>query len=351
MRYIVDVGQHQADRIAELVNEGKYQSVAQFILAAIENQIYIEGSPDVKLTYENKEDGFSSTVAGKYETKFNTQENDIISVKNIKGGPQIVPAPKFSDLVASTYNMEEERCWLWGQSNKIFPVKIGLRVLYKLLGSEQWIDLDDYREKAALIASSFGTKIRLYEKRNHRTRDERISAGLPMEKEFKSIHRYKNHFLAYMRKDEKLDGPMPFLKFVNLKKTERGRVVIGLTEYGASFARIENPIVDAGSFEKSFGDKEIEFYLEHITKNVRGECFAFKWVLTRVRDGISNGDSLNKSLSEEMKSFWKGVTPAVVNTQRAGLMARMFELGLLNKKKQGVAVTYVVSKSGQKFLA
>ena len=44
--------------------------------------------------------------------------------------------------------MGEEQNWLWGQINKILPMKIGLRVLYCVLGNEQWINLERFREEA-----------------------------------------------------------------------------------------------------------------------------------------------------------------------------------------------------------
>jgi len=40
----------------------------------------------------------------------------------------------------------------------------------------------------------------------------------------------------------------------------------------------------------------------------------------------------------------------VINTQRAGLMARMFELGLIEKEKDGVKVSYKISNRGMRFL-
>ena len=109
------------------------------------------------------------------------------------------------------------------------------RVLHALIRSEKGIELEEYRNKTADIAAGFGTTIRRYEDKRNKMRDERISAGLPDEEEFKSKVRYKSHFLAYMRRDETLDAAMPYLRFVNLNKDERGRVLIGLTEPGLNF--------------------------------------------------------------------------------------------------------------------
>lgn len=348
MRYLVDLTQKQADEITKLINVGKYQTVAQFILTAIENQIYIENTGSEPL---------SSIVAARKDSDI-LNKSDLIVTKDsrnialveIKSQPKTVAAPTFSELAASLYKTKEENCWLWGQTNKIFPVKIGLRALYTIIGSEQWLYLEEYKEKAANIAAGYGTAIRKYEDKKNKLRDERISAGLPDEKEFKSKFRYKGHFLAYMRKDGKLDGAMPFLRFVNLNKDEKGKIFIGLTESGLNFARIENPVIDRNDFEKSFSPTEIDFYLDYISKNVKGETSAIKWVLNKIMNGINDRNSINKELSREIAPSWGETSEAVVNTQRAGLMARMFELGLIDKKKDGITVTYIITDTGRKFL-
>lgn len=347
MRYVVDITQAQADIIGKMLATGKYQNVAQFISTAIENQIHIETC----------DTAYVSTRASKVIINSDSPFPDVISpnvssiaMTKIKSQPKVVSMPKFSDLSASLWGADERQCWLWGQTNKILPVKIGLRILYTRLGTEQWIDLEEYKNDAADIAANIGTAIRKYEDKKGKLRDERISAGLPDEKEFKSKLRYKGHFLAYMRKDEKLEGAMPFLRFVNLNKDEKGRIFIGMTEPGLAFASLDNPVIDHSNFDKNFSDKEIDFYLEYIAKHIKGESEAIIWLLNKILKGINNRDSINIELSRDLGSAWKKPSSAVINTQRAGLMARMFEMGLIEKEKKGVEVTYIISMRGKKFL-
>jgi predicted transcriptional regulator len=54
-------------------------------------------------------------------------------------------------------------------------------------------------------------------------------------------------------------------------------------------------------------------------------------------------------LKKEFGGIW-AASDAVINTQRAGLMARMFELGLIEKEKDGVKVNYKISDKGKSFL-
>ena len=172
---------------------------------------------------------------------------------------------------------------------------------------------------------------------------------MPDEKESKSKARYKSHFLAYMRKDGTLDGAMSYLRFVNLNKDEKGKVLIGLTEPGLNFAKFDNPVLDLVDFEKSFNENEVDFYLDHISKNVKGESSAIKWLLKKLTNGLNGREEINEEIKKEFGQIWQA-SDAVINTQRAGLMARMFELGLIEKEKDGVKVSYKISNRGRIFL-
>lgn len=347
MRYVIDITQKQAEEIENFIKKGRYNSFAQFITTAVENQIYIEKSE----IHEEKFESRNKRNENVAQPDLNIRSENRISIAEIKSQPKPVSMPTFQQLSCFTQKFEEDKCWLWGQINKIFPMKIGLRVLYATLDSEQWTDLEEYRNKAGDIAAEFGTTIRRYEDKKNKMRDEKISAGLPGEKEFKSKVRYKSHFLAYMRKDGTLDGAMPYLRFVNLNKDEKGRILIGLTEPGLNFAKLDNPVLDLVDFEKSFNEKEVDFYLDHISKNVKGEHSAIKWLLNILSNGLKEREEINKELKKEFGQIW-GSSDAVFNTQRAGLMARMFELDLIDKDKKGVgpSVIYKITDHGKKFL-
>jgi hypothetical protein len=345
MRYVVDITQKQAEEIESLIKRGQCKSFAQFITTAIENQIYIENSEVGEEKFENR----NKKINNVSQPDVIIKDEDKITILEIKSLPKLVSIPTFQQLSCFSQKIEEEKCWLWGQVNKILPLKIGLRVLYAIIGSEQWIELEDYRNKAADIAAEFGTIIRKYEDKKNKMRDERISAGLPDEKEFKSKVRYKSHFLANMRKDGTLDGAISYLRFVNLDKDEKGKILIGLTEPGLNFAKLDNPVIDHQDFETSFNEKEVDFYLDHISKNVKGENSAMKWLLQKLTNGLKGREQINKELEKEFGQDWKA-SEAVINTQRAGLMARLFELRLIEKEKDGVKVSYKISNRGMNFI-
>ncbi len=152
-----------------------------------------------------------------------------------------------------------------------------------------------------------------------------------------------------MRKDGTLDGAMPYLRFVNLNKDEKGKVLIGLTDPGLNFAKLNNPVLDFADFEKSLNENEADFYIDHISKNVQGERNATKWLLYKLAIGLKDREEINNELKREFGQIW-GASDAVINTQRAGLMSRMFELGLIEKEKEGIKVIYNISNRGMRFL-
>jgi len=342
MRYLVDLSQQQAESIQRLMQAGKYPSVAQFISAAVENQIHIEN--DIGTVPVTKEaNGFDA------KNHFTPLVGLQASLTVIKGKPQTVNPPNFSELAASSYGISEDKSWLWGQTNKLLPVKVGLRALYSFVDDSQWADLEEFRKIAANIAANLGSTIKQYEKEKNKKRDDRISAGLPDNDNFKSKERYKSHFLGYMRKDGLMEGAMPFLRFVNLNRNDKGVVCIGLTKAGLQFAKLDNPSIK-GTFDKSFSEEEINLYLEHISKNVPGESNAIIWLLRKLKEGVIERTKLNSEIKQGFGKIWKDASDAVINTQRAGLMARMFELELINKAKEGITVSYGISEKGEKFL-
>lgn len=373
MRYIVEVSESRADAINSLISGGRYKSVGQFIATAIENQIYLEESePTTKgVTSTANTDKSSRSDHRRHARLFEPKPLTIIKKSHDESGypetntsvilklpiqkawPATVSMPRFDQLASYLSQNGENNAWLWGQINKILPVKVGLRVLYLLLvDSGESVELEEFRDKAADVAFALGDMIREQEDKRGKKRDERISAGLPTGDEpFKSKTRYKSHFLGYMRKDSRLDGAMSLLKLVNMHKDSRGRVLIGVTEAGADFARLENPPIDLSDLEHSLAQKEVEFYLQHIQKNVPGEFQAIQWLLKTISGGITLREEINKKLKEKMGNVWRA-SDAVINTQRAGLSSRASELGLIDTEKSGngAGVIYRITDRGKTFL-
>lgn len=347
MKYLIDLSQRQVQKIQHFLNTGQYQSPTQFIITAIENQFALEEGEELAEGFEAKNQMANfHTVNNPLHITRVLEAYRIVDMDNLYS---VLPSPKFDQLVLSTQKLPEKDTWIWGQLNKIFPVKIGLRILQKNLGSNQSIDLNDFLETAAKEAAEIGKIIREYEKKNSKDRNDKISAGLPQVSDEKSQSRYKYQFLAYQRKDGLLDGAMALLKFCNLEK-RGGKTLIGLTEKGEKFSNEINPVLDKGDLDNALSKEEIGFYLSHVESNVISEAIALKWLLSKINIGINERSQINKELTKDYGQIWK-TTEAVINTQRSGLTARAYELGLLEKEKSGIYVTYKITEDGLKYLS
>jgi hypothetical protein len=72
--------------------------------------------------------------------------------------------------------------------------------------------------------------------------------------------------------------------------------------------------MDEDNFDKSLSQEEINFYLDHVKNYVKGEFAGIKWILTKIKQGVKDRESLNRELKKEFAGLWDA-SDAVVNTQ------------------------------------
>lgn len=340
VRYLIDLLNNKNEKIQDIIKQGKYQNVAEFINAAIENQLYLENSSNLVL------EEYSPNVKN-LENKTIIEESDLISLlsRDIGNIETINPPENNRIIFPSRREGSDANTWIWGQINKIFPIKIGLRVLGNMIkqNKEPSVDIDTFTQKASDVARWLGFKLLVMENKEKRKREGRISLGLPIgEPKYTSETRYKNHFLISVRRDGMLDGALARYKFININKNNK-KPSIGITKDGLKYALLENPIIDKNKYSVSLSDEEKDFYIKHIASKIPGEYKAIKWILSIIKKGTNRREDINRALGEKY-SEW---SEPIVNTQRAGLMARMFELGLLDREKHGVKVIYKNSVKGE----
>lgn len=344
MKYIVDISQKHADAIQKLLDKGAYGSLTQFVGASIENQLILEENESGPMTPFNIPKGFQIIENSGSKTTGVFSDFEKYRLVNIPNHETTIKAPEFANLVFKSQDIPEHQAWIWGQVNKIFPVKLGVRILHQLLADKQSIELNEFLEAATKKAVAYGEKIRVYEKQEGKIRDEKISAALPSSDE-KSRTRYKFQFLVYPRKDGLLDGAMALMRFCNIYMDKK-KQMIGITEAGLQFSSINNPAIDENNLDRSLSEEESLFYLTHAKESMKGEYEAIKWMLQQIESGKNERETLNEAIAKNFDKVWKA-TPAVINTQRAGLTARIYELGLIGKEKNGIYVKYGVSDFGK----
>jgi hypothetical protein len=341
MRYIVDIKEASVNSINKLINEGKYKNMVEFINVAIENQIYIEYTDINEVAEPVKY--YSSLSHDKTSKTENLNHFD--STKKMSYSKILtVPMPEINHTSLVVNNNHLKSIWLWGQINKILPIKIGLRSLVNMVNEEGWTDFENFREFATNNALNISENLRRYEESLKKKREERISTGLPTKEKYKSSDRYKYHFLAFLRNDELIDGALGVLRFINFKKEDK-KVLIGITQQGLKFAQLDNPVLDNNNFDRSLSEQEIDFYLRHTQKYVVNEWNAICWLIGKIGMNGTKREIINSEIEKEFQHKWE-CSIEYINTQRAGLMSRMNELGLIETVKSGIYVTYHLSKIG-----
>ena len=152
--------------------------------------------------------------------------------------------------------------------------------------------------------------------------------------------------MASFTKQGSLTGLPIELKLAHRDQSRTPRIL--LTEAGWHFAEMRNPILDEGKNgrQSKFSIEEIEFLLAHIRSRVPAEAFAYKVVLEAISQGAKTPDKLDDALEEYVpKRDEKPFTRAFLTTQRAGVVSRMIDLGLVQRIRDGINVTYAATKT------
>jgi len=344
MRYIIDLPPTLADGMNKQVRERKYKSPQEFILAAIENQLYIESQA-------------LNEAAGVADSQVAAVSVASPSQPPMKTVAPITPPDLLSrDLdgvkTVALGTLEKPKD-LWGQYNRFFPVKIVARVAANLAKQydADFVPLWELQEKAAEIARDLGKVIERKDKQLGRKRGTIISAGLPVGRDTdKATLRFKNQSVGYVAGTKEsgywVEGAAPTLKFLEMVKDEKNSVRVGITLFGLNFASLSNSVIDIHDYSASLSPEEIDFLLEHITSEIPGEAKLMHLILSNVKKGVATPEALNG----KVKAFYPKQTDNEVVSMRAGAVSRICELGLLEREKEGVKVTYVLTERGEKHL-
>lgn len=320
VRILVDIPTNKAEEIAKLIRRGKYNSFQDFIIAAVDNQTYLEENPNPVQSSSDETTRPTSRVA----------------------------MPTGSSLLGSyTFPIVEEpqpdRLYLtklWALHNRLFPVKLTVRVLANLLQEtsmpEGYLSAETLYQAVTSEAVRFGKTLGKYEKQNKLA--SRVSVGLPNGTAEKSLERFRNSFVGNVvhrqgQSTELLDGAPGILRFVNFMRDKSGTLLVGLTRAGLSFAELRNPILDDQNYSTPLSIQEADYYLAHIESKVPAELEVCQVLLRAISEGKSTPNALTQVGDED---------PAV----KASQVSRLVELGLLERKRSGQRVSYELTPRG-----
>jgi hypothetical protein len=368
----IDISQRTKDELDRLLAAGNYRDYSEAVSLAVANQLLLHSHsaenttkaavPELIAKGQQPSQGKTLNIPVAESQKGPLVPELFLELGSEKKIQNLAPYPEDSFAVGQEVPVDQ---WIFGQHNKLLPVKATCRALARLMtaeGGQSNLALAKTASEIASEAVKLGDYFRYFDERYGAHRDDALSFAFPYSDSpngDKSRLRYANQFVASLTKQGTLAGLPIELKLVNRDQSRTPQIL--LTEAGWLFATMRNPILDDHNHQASkhqvfnaggvilgqrrkFSDEEIEFLLAHIRSQVPAEAFAYKVVLEAITQGANTPDKLDDALEVYLpKRDEKPFTRAFLTTQRAGVVSRMADLGLIQRIRDGIKVTYTTT--------
>lgn len=366
MKVVIEVPDSLVERIRLAVESGEYDDVREFVSNALEHQLEREATEQnkVKTLQEAVASGeavqtpATSSESGEVEIADDSSNEDNASSPSRAVNQSIALTERHQyDNLETVQSPDSDRLDagpLWGQYNRLFPVKLVVRCLVNELlradrdTSSGWINLPPFAKQVAETARTVGHHIADFDEQFGRKRGEKLATGLPIgEDSEKSLDRFQTHFIGRAEHGGELTGAPPHLLLTNMIQEERGQ--IGVTDAGRKFASLRNPLLDRGFDEdRSLSPEECRFYVTHV-REARPEEFE---AMQKVAQAIEEGDNRPDALTARVAYLDPTWSNSQAKTIRAGLTSRMYELGLVERRRVGQRGTaYELTAEGDALLS
>jgi hypothetical protein len=349
----------------DLIESGQYNGYEEVLVSALQNlhtlQREVSKKGAVFLDHAQSDQATSIRGAGLRQMQI-----DNISYVSTQGVPKrfqsadILASPPISLATLSDDRKDFGRSipaneWGFGQHNKLFPAKANVRALSNLvLEKKRPLEPHATRQEIAERASSLGDYLRALDEHHGLTREQKLGTAFPTSDNAKSRIRYANQFVVSLNKNDKPSGLLFDYKFLDTVQS-RSKVCVLPTEAAWEFARLPNPILDetgGTDLPKRFSPEEVAFLLTHIRSHVPNERFAVGFILMAVEAGFDNPSKLDAEIVRQLPPHKPAdLTASFLSSQRAGVISRMSDLGLIERMHQGVRVIYLVTELGSAFLS
>ena len=327
------------EKIENLIKDGKYNDLYQFIKIAINNQLQEEKSGIVET------EDFEKKPIGPTLRKI-TEEAQQQLARLLSDVPL-----EESELAIIPSSL------IWNFYNRFFPLKIVVRQLGLMLaGAEKWIDLWIVQDQAFIYAEETSDILKEYEDEKNIPRNEKLSTGLPLpsfelrglrksekkkreKKLVASRLRFQEQFVGrFIKKDSRFKGAC-FEMGLMRAKIEDDKCFVSLTELGREFAIMINPILDNDDYSKAFSKDEVELILEKIIPKFKLEKIIVDKILDELKNTELTSDDIDKIFESEKKNYYinlkvpsEQVTKLLysITQERVATMGRLSELRVVD---------------------
>ncbi len=345
MKFVVDLPHTLYDRLRELVGDGDASQVARFIRIAIENQLELETGDEGPLARTQRTTGsvLSAVSPGERDARLRKASADHEATAAVWDG--LRSRELKLDTVRASAPKHLTKDPLWGQYNRLFPLKFAVRQLALMqLAASGPVALRDFHAVAADRAIRIRSLLEALDVRNDLPRGERLSAAFPSGVKDSSPTRFQSHFLGYLQSNGTAVGALLEIGFANASVGPKPTVEV--SDVGLDFARLPNPLIDGdGSAVEALGDEEVEFLLNLISRALPGE----RDLITGYLQWIGEGKNTPDEILSRTRRKWPAWTEKVAGSMRAGALGRMQELGLIGRERDGLHVRYTLTPRGVAF--
>jgi hypothetical protein len=256
--------------------------------------------------------------------------------------------------IENTYETFTLDRWIFGQYNKLLPAKVNCRALLRLAaGPENGGSLDTAAAQIAEVAALLGDYLSDHDHRHQIGRDDALATAFPRSgpDAEKSRARYANQFVGSANSQGVPSGLLWDYRLAGLASGNGPRLLP--TEQAIRFARLANPILDGCQTvpAQKFSSEETAFLLDHIRSFVPAEQFAFGTLIQAITDGADTPDKLDEALRAFVPADTnRSLSQSFLTSQRSGALSRMADLGLIERVRRGVKVSYIIAQHGEAFI-
>jgi hypothetical protein len=362
-----DVDKETKGKMDSMVAAGQYANYSELIAVAVANQHLMDASaaqstmPVFPTSGTDAQTEIPKGTSGASPSQDTPGPTVSLALPSLFGPPDEIkveflnPAPMPNDVFAVGMKVPADR-WVFGQHNKLLPMKASVRALANLLlqsGNGRGIELDKAANEIASAAVHLGDLLRLQDGEQQRQRDDAFSIGFPTSSSRnteKSKLRYADQFVGSWTSDGRATGLLIDFKFINVDKSKPPKVK--LTRPGLVFAFLDNPVLSDPRAAQKFSPEEVDFLVNHISMIVPAEKFAYLATLNAIDAGASTPDELDEVLKQYLshRDDKPPFSPEFMTTQRAGVISRMADLGLVSRERNGLRVKYLVTPRGFEFI-
>jgi Arc/MetJ-type ribon-helix-helix transcriptional regulator len=243
--------------------------------------------------------------------------------------------------------------WIFGQFNRFLPLKATARVLSnQLIQGQSYFHSEETSDYVSSIAASLNGYLEQIDKTFDLKRAEKVSTAFPDSEapKSKSRRRFAEQFVVEVGKKNKEYRGMPAAyRLITTDNPDQFQLCESMWE----FAILENPVLDQPVSGEGKPDRlsleEREWILDYIRRHVPEEVYTFTVLLQAIRNGANTPGDLDRYLARNIEGA-DSISDSYLSSQRSGALARMTDLSLMERHREGVHVRYAVADRARTFL-